>query len=232
LTAPANGATLSVGSTVNITATASDTQSTISKVEFYVDGVLTGTVTTSPYTFPWNTTGVSLASHTIMAKAYDSPGNVAASATITVTVADKTAPTAVTNFRTTSLNVNAIGLAWNASTDNIGVVNYKLSRNGTLIATLTPTTLSYSDTGLSAATTYSYSITASDAAGNTSTATTLSAATSALIPGDVNADGTVDQSDLTLLIANYGTNFPAADFNKSGLVDVGDLSTLLSHYGQ
>jgi hypothetical protein len=89
ITSPANGATVS--GTITVTASASDNVGVV-KVEFYIDSVLKSTVTTSPYTFSWNTTTVANGSHTIFSKAYDAAGNVGTSATVTVTVNNTTPP--------------------------------------------------------------------------------------------------------------------------------------------
>src|SRR5207244_9060185 len=83
ITAPANGATVS--GTVSVTASASDNVG-VSKVEFYLDGALKSTDTTSPYAWSWDTTTATNASHTLVSKAYDAAGNIGTSATITVTV--------------------------------------------------------------------------------------------------------------------------------------------------
>jgi hypothetical protein len=84
ITAPAGGATVS--GTVNVTATAADNVG-VTRVEFYVDGALAGTDTTSPYAFSWVTTGLANgSSHGLGSKAYDAAGNVGTSATVTVTV--------------------------------------------------------------------------------------------------------------------------------------------------
>jgi hypothetical protein len=87
ITAPANNATVS--GTVSVTASASDNVG-VTKVEFYIDGALKTTVTTSPYTFSWDTTTVANGSHTIISKAYDAANNVGTSATVTVTVSNTT----------------------------------------------------------------------------------------------------------------------------------------------
>lgn len=96
ITAPTNNATVS--GVVTISANASDTQG-INRVEFYRDGsVLLGTDTTAPYSFDWNTTIVTTGSHTLTAKAFDTPGNSTTSTAITVIVQDVTAPvTAITS---------------------------------------------------------------------------------------------------------------------------------------
>ncbi|MBN1329866.1 MAG: caspase family protein [Candidatus Heimdallarchaeota archaeon] len=83
ITSPASGATVS--GTTTISASASDNVG-VTKVEFYIDGSLKGTDTTSPYSYSWVTTGYSDGSHTIYAKAYDAAGNVGTTATRTVTV--------------------------------------------------------------------------------------------------------------------------------------------------
>jgi Bacterial Ig domain len=85
ITSPTNGATVS--GTVNITATASG-PSGVAKVEIYIDGSLATTLTSTPYTYAWNTTTVANGSHSLLSKAYDSAGNSGTSATVSVTVAN------------------------------------------------------------------------------------------------------------------------------------------------
>src|SRR5439155_754383 len=77
-----------------------------------------------------------------------------------------------------------------ASTDNVGVTGYIVRRNGVQIAT--PAATSYTDTGLSAATTYSYAVAARDAAGNmspdsTSVSVTLADTTPPSTPSGLTA---------------------------------------------
>ena len=82
ITAPASGATVS--GSVTFSASASDNVG-VTKVEFYVDGNLLATDTTSPYRTTWATASLS-GSHTLTAKAYDAAGNVGTSAPVSVTV--------------------------------------------------------------------------------------------------------------------------------------------------
>jgi hypothetical protein len=174
---------------------------------------------------------LALGTHTIQAKAADTFNNIATSAAITVNLTDQTAPTAPGSLRTTATSLNGISLAWNASTDNVGVTAYQVKRNGTLIATPNSVTLSYADSGLTPGTAYNYTVLAVDAAGNISTAAALTVSTVALTPGDLNADSHVDAIDLSILLSNYSTTNSVADINKDGTVDIFDLSILLSHYG-
>ena len=85
ITAPANGTTVSA--TVSVTASASDNVG-VTKVEFYLDGALKSTDTTSPYSWSWDTTASANGSHSLVTKAYDAAGNVGTSATVTVTVSN------------------------------------------------------------------------------------------------------------------------------------------------
>ena len=85
LTAPASGATVS--STVPLTATASASSTyglTVTSVEFLIDGMAVGTVTSSPYTFMWNSTTVTKGSHSLAAKVTDSAGGTATTAAIMI----------------------------------------------------------------------------------------------------------------------------------------------------
>jgi hypothetical protein len=232
ITSPSGGTAVKSTVTVNANATDNTGGTGISKVELYVDGVLNATDTASPYSFSWNSTTATNAAHSLTVKAYDgaSPANVATSAAVSVTV-DNSAPTAPGSLRMTANTLTSISLAWNASTDNVGVASYKLSRNGTLIATLPSGTLVYNDSGLTNTTTYSYSLVATDAVGNTSTASTLTVATVTAKPGDLNGDNNVDITDLSIMLSNYNTTNSVADCNKDGIVDILDLSILLSNYG-
>ncbi|MEU8246795.1 glycosyl hydrolase family 18 protein [Nonomuraea sp. NPDC048916] len=79
---------------------------------------------------------------------------------------DTTAPSVPGNLRSTGVSSSSVSLAWNASTDNVGVTGYGVYRGGTLVTTVTGT--SYTDGGLSANTAYTYTVRARDAAGNQS----------------------------------------------------------------
>ncbi len=79
---------------------------------------------------------------------------------------DAQAPTVPSNLRAQAVSSSQINLTWNASTDNVGVTGYKISRAGAQIDTTTST--SYSNTALNASTAYSYTVAAYDAGGNAS----------------------------------------------------------------
>ena len=79
-----SGAQFKAPATVTLSATASDSDGTISKVEFYNGSSRLATDTSSPYSVTF--TGVPAATYTITAKAYDNSGAVTTSAPVTVTV--------------------------------------------------------------------------------------------------------------------------------------------------
>ena len=72
LTSPANGATFTAPATVTLTASASDPENRLARVEFYRDSTLLGTDTASPYAFTWSS--VAAGSYTLTAEAVDADG--------------------------------------------------------------------------------------------------------------------------------------------------------------
>ncbi|KFE60805.1 Ig-like domain-containing protein [Hyalangium minutum] len=94
VTAPAEGA--SVSGTVAFTATATDDRSTLSRVEFYLDGTLLGTDTSAPFSINYNTRLQANGVKVLTAKAYDSWSNVGTSAPVSVTFDNDFTPPTVT----------------------------------------------------------------------------------------------------------------------------------------
>lgn len=173
IASPQSNANVPADSTVSITANASDNVS-VSKVEFYVDGILLATDTTSPYAVDWNTTGVTLASHTLLAKAYDSLGNSASSADVAVLVKDTTKPTVTITSPGNNSTVKKgtkVTISANAS-DNRTVQKVEFRVNNTLVCT--DTTASYTcawNVGKQGNVVYTIVVKAYDASGNIAEAT-------------------------------------------------------------
>jgi chitinase len=93
LTQPTNGATFTAPATVNLAATASDADGSVTKVEFFNGAAKLGEDTTAPYSFTWGS--VAAGTYTLTARATDNLGATTTSAASTVTVsANNTPPTA------------------------------------------------------------------------------------------------------------------------------------------
>jgi YD repeat-containing protein len=86
LTSPASGTTLTALANVTITANASDSDGTVSRVDFYQGTTLIGTDTTAPYSIAWS--NVSAGSYSLIAKATDNSGAATTSSPASVTVVD------------------------------------------------------------------------------------------------------------------------------------------------
>lgn len=91
LTAPPAGATFSAGTDITLTASASDSDGSISRVDFYRDGaILLGSATASPFSVVWANVGVG--SYALTAKAYDNRNGKATSSPVSIAVVGNQAP--------------------------------------------------------------------------------------------------------------------------------------------
>jgi hypothetical protein len=166
--APASSST--VGGTVAVTASASDNVA-VSKVEFYLNGVLKATSSSAPYNYTWNTAAIDNGSYTLSAKAYDAAGNVGTSAGSAVNVFNDTTAPAVNSFTLpATTNSTKVAVSSLSATDNVGITGYLISESASAPAasdpgwtSIAPTSFTFS--GTSARTAYAW---AKDAAGNVS----------------------------------------------------------------
>ena len=120
LTGPANNANFISGSNITITATASDADGTVSRVEFFRGTTKLGEDTSSPYSFVWNS--VAAGTYAISAKATDNLNLSVTSATVSITVTAPNTPPTVSltaPANNASFNTNsAITLTANATDAN------------------------------------------------------------------------------------------------------------------
>jgi uncharacterized protein YjbI with pentapeptide repeats len=84
LTAPANNTTVNRGANVTISATATDPDGQVDRVEFFANGVRIHSDSSVPYSFVWRSTV--RGTFTITARAYDFDGGVTTSAPVTIRV--------------------------------------------------------------------------------------------------------------------------------------------------
>lgn len=179
ISSPANGATVSGTSQVQVSASGG---TGVASATLSVDGSTVGTDTAPPWTFSVDTTKLANGSHTLAVTVTDTSGN-SASAQVSVNVQnappDTKAPSTPSGLKLAVAGTTQAAIFWSPSTDNVGVAGYNVYRDGVLVA---HTTLpNYLDTGLSSGTSHTYAVTALDAVGNVSAASSkLSAKTVAL----------------------------------------------------
>jgi chitodextrinase len=167
------------------------------------DGVQVGTPTATSFADTGLTAGTTH-SYTVVAR--DAAGNLSTAASVSVAIPDTVAPSQPGAFTAIATSSVQVSLSWAASTDNVGVTGYIVSRNGVQIAT--PTARTLTDSGLTPSTTYAYTVVARDAANNRSTAASASATT----PAAATANGTVNLAwdavtapNLSSYLVYYGT---------------------------
>jgi chitodextrinase len=148
--------------------------------------------------------------YTVTAK--DAAGNESlpsnqAGATTPPAPPDGEAPTPPGSLTANAVSYNRVDLAWQASTDNIGVTGYTIYRGGSEIGTVGGTTLSYQDLTVVGNTLYTYTVTARDAAGNESLPSNQASVTTPPAPSSLTfapiADAYVNESSPT---TNYGSS--------------------------
>ena len=131
ITSPVVGATVS--GSVALAATATDTGSGITQVEFRVDGVLLGADTTDPYGLAWDAGSASPGTHTIEVTAYNRLG-YSADATVSVTIPSPDVPTvSMLSPGDGAVVSGPVGIAARASDASSGISKVDFRVDGTLI---------------------------------------------------------------------------------------------------
>jgi chitinase len=215
LTAPANNASYATGATITLSANATDSDGTVTQVQFFRGTTSLGVDTSAPYSVAWS--NAAAGSHALKAVATDNNGATGTSAVVNITVSnvqtDTTAPSVPTGLASPSKTSSSVTLSWNSSTDNAGgsgVAGYDVYRNGGLAGSSTST--GYTDSGLAASTAYTYRVRARDNAGNPSAQGTQVSVTT-------SAGGGVGSKRVLGYFAQwgiYGRNYRVKNIDTSG----------------
>ncbi len=216
--------------TITLSASASDNVG-VSKVEFYIDGALQATDTTSPYSTTVNSTTLSNGSHSLTAKAYDAAGNVGTSSAVNFTVSNSTSDTTPPTVSASESGTSGTITLSATASDNVGVSKVEFYIDGTLNAT--DTTSPYSTTVNSTTLTNgSHSLTAKayDAAGNVGTSSavnfTVSNSTSDTTPPTVSASESGTSGTITLsATASDNVGVAKVEFYVDGTLNATDTTS-------
>ena len=114
ITSPANGATFTAPATVTIAASASDSNGSVTRVDFLRGSTLIGSDTSSPYSVTWS--NVAAGNYSLTAVAYDNGGASTASAAVSIAVG-----TTPTSRPTTLLFTASVDHATNVTSYSVAI---------------------------------------------------------------------------------------------------------------
>jgi endoglucanase len=221
ITSPANNASYVAPASVVINASATDSDGTISKVEFYNGATLLGTDTSSPYSFTWS--NVAAGTYSLTAKATDNNTAATTSSVVAIVVNNPNAPptVSITSPANNSSYTALATITINASaTDSDGTVSKVDFYNGaTLLGTDTSSPYSFTWSNVAAGT---YSLTAK-ATDNNMAVTTSSSVTVVVTNGGVAIPGTIQAESYAAMngIQTETTTDTGGGLNV-GWIDAGD----------
>lgn len=169
----------------------------------YLDGVKIGAdipapLSTAPVTVPGLTVTIP-GNHTLEASAFNSDGEgpkipLALIATATADTVPPLPPTHLIAVPTTT----QVTLGWEAGSDNVGVVGYRVARGALALGIVT--SLTFMEAGLTPNTSYTYTVTALDGAGNVSPPASVTVQTLS-IPAACSAGG--KPYSITIAVQSY-----------------------------
>ncbi|GGL16844.1 glycoside hydrolase family 48 protein [Mangrovihabitans endophyticus] len=174
ITAPAANTRYAAPASIPITATAQAANGrTISKVEFYHDGILLTSDTSAPYAYTWTGVPSQSAAYHLQAIAYDSDGVKSPTADVPVFVDASTAPAIVVNPSTVTLSPGGtatVGVSLSKAPSASTSVSIARSAGSSAVSA-SPGTLTFSTGNWNTAQTVTVSATGAAEAGATATLT-------------------------------------------------------------
>lgn len=164
----------------------------------YANGVVDGANERTPVAFAIDAARLVAGTNTIAVEVHQNSGgssdiSFALELDATLGAADVAPPSAPTSLHVVDTTASTASLAWNASTDDVGVVDYVVLRGGAPIATVTSP--AYVDAELAPATAYTYAVVARDEADNSSAPSGPAVATTRLLaPANLAVTATTPSS--------------------------------------
>ncbi|WP_043714905.1 glycoside hydrolase family 48 protein [Kutzneria sp. 744] len=202
LTSPKSTDSYNAPATIPLAATASDSDGTISKVEFYAGDTLLATDTTAPYAGSWTT--VPAGTYSITAKAYDDKGASTSSSPVSVKVLSGptiVASPAAVNVKQGSTATFGVSLA-SAPTGNVTVGVARTSGSADLTAS--PSSLTFTPSNWQTA--QNVTVTSADNGGDLGSAVFTATSTG-------YAAGTVTVTEVSKSTSDYQVEF-LKEYNK------------------
>lgn len=196
ISAPAANTRYTAPASIPITANATAaTGNTISKVEFYHDGLLLNTDTAAPYAYTWAGVPQQTAAYHLQAIAYDNAGAKSSTADVPVFVDASTSPAIVADATSVTVAPGASStykLALSAApTANVTVAVARTA--GATTVSATPASLTFTPSNWSTGQTVTVAATSAATSGSTATfAATATGYTTASVTANVVPAGSVD----------------------------------------
>ncbi|MET0419966.1 MAG: glycoside hydrolase family 48 protein, partial [Actinoplanes sp.] len=196
ITSPAANTRFTAPASIPITAIpAVPNNGTVSKVEFYHDGLLLNTDTAAPYTYTWTGVPAQSASYKLQAIAYDAAGNKSNTAEVPVFVDGTTTPSIVADASSVTVSPGETAtykLALSAAPSaNVTVTVARTA--GSTAVTAAPASLTFTPSNWSTGQTVTVSATSAAAVNSTASfAASSNGYTAATVNATVVAKGAVD----------------------------------------
>ena len=219
LTSPSNNTSFVAAATINIAATAADSDGTVSKVEFYNGTTLLGSDAASPYTYSW--TGVATGTYSITAKAYDNTIGITTSTAVSVTVKTNVLPTVTFTApkNNASYVIGSIITMTATATDSDGnIAKVEFYNGNTLLGTASASPYTYSLTNAVAGTYKLTAVATDNNGGKTTSALVTVVVSQATDMEDITTDiNTKIYPNPTTGILNIGNSISLVElFNING----------------
>jgi hypothetical protein len=177
LTSPVTNATFTAPATITLTASASDSDGSVAKVEFYNGSTKLGESTSVPYKFVWSSVGAG--TYALTAKATDNGGATTTSAAVSIQVKNPAPTNQAPNVMLTSPANSAtfaspatIALAANASDSDGSIAKVEFYNGSTKLGESTSSPYQFNWANVAAGT-YALSAKATDNLGLTTTSVTV-----------------------------------------------------------